>query len=48
MNQEYLSTVLLAPMGARLAHALSRRHLGLLFGTFLLIVAVRMVIRMFA
>ena len=42
------TTVLLAPLGAKLAHALSRRHLGLLFGTFLLIVAVRMGVRVFA
>jgi uncharacterized membrane protein YfcA len=39
------TTVLAAPLGARLAHALSKRHLTLLFGSFLLIVAIRMLIR---
>jgi uncharacterized membrane protein YfcA len=33
-----------APYGARLAHALSKRHLEIAFGLFLLIVAVRFVI----
>lgn len=37
------ATVLAAPLGVRLAHALSRRHLSLLFGSFLLLVAVRMI-----
>lgn len=36
------ATVILAPVGAKLAHALSRRHLSRLFGLFLLIVAIRM------
>ena len=39
------TTVLCAPLGARLAHALSRRALSLLFGIFLLIVAVRMLVQ---
>lgn len=39
------TTVLMAPFGARLAHAMNKRHLSLLFGSFLLIVAVRMLIR---
>lgn len=37
------TTILAAPLGVRLAHALSRRHLSLLFGSFLLLVAVRMI-----
>ena len=36
------TTVLMAPLGARLAHALSQRALSLLFGVFLLLIAVRM------
>jgi uncharacterized membrane protein YfcA len=39
------TTVLAAPLGARLAHAMNRRHLTLFFGVFLLIVAVRMILR---
>jgi uncharacterized membrane protein YfcA len=39
------TTVLFAPIGARLAHRMPRRTLGLLFGAFLLVVAVRMVLR---
>ena len=39
------TTVLAAPIGARLAHALDRCHLTLLFGCFLMIVAIRMLIR---
>jgi uncharacterized membrane protein YfcA len=39
------TTVLAAPYGARLAHALSKRHLTLLFGCFLLMVAIRMLAR---
>ena len=39
------TTVLAAPLGARLAHALSRRKLSLLFGLFLLIVASRMLLQ---
>jgi hypothetical protein len=34
-------TTLIAPYGARLAHALSRRSLEIAFGTFLLLVAAR-------
>ena len=34
-----------APWGAKLAHALSKRQLGVLFGVFLAIVAVRMLLR---
>ena len=36
------TTVLFAPVGARIAHAMSRRTLSLSFGGFLLIVAFRM------
>ena len=39
------TTVLCAPLGARLAHALSRRMLSLLFGAFLLLVAIRMLVQ---
>lgn len=38
------ATALAAPLGARLAHAMSRRHLSMIFGAFLLIVATRMLI----
>lgn len=38
-------TVLFAPLGAQLAHRLSRQHLNLVFGTFLLIVSARMLLR---
>jgi uncharacterized membrane protein YfcA len=38
---------LTAPLGARLAHALDRRHLSAAFGLFLLIVATRMLYRAF-
>lgn len=41
-------TYVIAPYGARLAHALTKRQLGLLFGLFLMIVAVRMLVRAFA
>ena len=37
-----VTTVLFAPLGAKIAHALPRRQLGALFGLFLLVVAVRM------
>jgi len=37
------TTVLAAPLGAKIAHALSRRILGMSFGVFLLLVAVRMI-----
>ncbi len=36
-----------APWGARLAHALSKRQLGVMFGIFLSVVAVRMLLRAF-
>ncbi len=36
------TTVLAAPLGAKIAHALSRRHLSFLFGVFLLLVSFRM------
>lgn len=36
-----------APWGARLAHALSKRQLSVMFGVFLSIVAVRMLVRAF-
>ncbi len=36
------ATVLCAPLGARIAHGLDRRRLSVLFGIFLLLVAVRM------
>lgn len=39
------ATVVAAPLGARIAHALSRRNLSLLFGLFLLLVSVRMFYR---
>ena len=39
------ATYLAAPLGVRLAHAMNKRHLTLLFGVFLLIVSVRMIIR---
>lgn len=38
-------TVLMAPVGARIAHSLSKRHLSLAFGIFLLIVSIRMLLR---
>ena len=41
------TTVLSAPLGARIAHALSRRHLSMAFGMFLLIVSVRMLYQTF-
>ena len=36
------ATVLCAPLGARIAHGLSRRQLNLVFGVFLLVAAIRM------
>ena len=42
------ATVLFAPVGARIAHALSRRWLSFLFGAFLLVVSIRMGLRAFA
>lgn len=42
------ATVLFAPLGAKIAHALPKRKLSILFGIFLFIVAVRMGLRAFA
>lgn len=39
------TTIAFAPLGAKLAHSLPRRHLSLLFGLFLFLVAGRMGIR---
>jgi uncharacterized membrane protein YfcA len=39
------ATFLAAPLGAAIAHRLSKRHLSLLFGVFLVIVSVRMFYR---
>jgi uncharacterized protein len=41
-------SMLTAPLGARLAHALSKRALSQLFGAFLFVVATRMLYRTFA
>jgi uncharacterized membrane protein YfcA len=40
-------TVLTAPLGAKIAHGLSRRALSVAFGLFLFIVAARMLYRTF-
>ncbi len=40
-------TVLAAPLGARLAHSMNQRQLTMIFGVFLLIVSIRMLIRTF-
>ena len=37
--------VLMAPLGAKLAHKLSKRHLGFAFGSFLMLIACRMLYR---
>jgi uncharacterized membrane protein YfcA len=42
------ATIVCAPLGARIAHALSRRTLSILFGIFLLLVALRMLSRALA
>ncbi|MDH3350014.1 MAG: sulfite exporter TauE/SafE family protein [Gammaproteobacteria bacterium] len=42
------ATVLFAPLGAKIAHALSRRVLSLLFGFFLFAIALRMTFRALA
>jgi uncharacterized membrane protein YfcA len=42
------ATVLFAPLGAKIAHALSRRSLSLLFGLFLSAIAIRMTLRALA
>ena len=39
------ATVLTAPLGARIAHAFSEKKLSMLFGTFLIIAAVRLFYR---
>jgi uncharacterized membrane protein YfcA len=39
------STVVAAPLGAKISHGLSRRQLGLAFGCFLLLTAARMAYR---
>jgi uncharacterized membrane protein YfcA len=39
------TTVLAAPLGARLAHSMNKQYLSALFGIFLLMVAVRMFLR---
>ena len=39
------TTVLLAPFGAKIAHGLSQRRLSMMFGAFLLLVAVRLFFR---
>jgi len=41
------ATFLAAPLGAKIAHALTQRQLGMAFGTFLMIVAARMLYRAF-
>lgn len=40
-----VTTVLTAPLGAKIAHRLSRRHLSMAFGLFLLAAAVRMLLQ---
>jgi uncharacterized membrane protein YfcA len=39
------ATVLVAPVGARIAHGLSRDQLNLVFGLFLLVASIRMFTR---
>ena len=39
------ATVLMAPLGARIAHGLSQKRLGVLFGVFLLVVSLRLFYR---
>ena len=39
------ATVWAAPIGAKIAHGLSKRHLSMLFGGFLLLVSCRMIYR---
>jgi uncharacterized membrane protein YfcA len=39
------ATILAAPFGARLAHAMNKRHLSLFFGVFLFIVSIRMLLQ---
>jgi uncharacterized membrane protein YfcA len=40
-------TIMAAPLGAKLAHSLSRRHLSLIFGVFLFLISARMFFRAF-
>jgi uncharacterized membrane protein YfcA len=40
-------TILTAPLGAKIAHSLSRRTLSVAFGVFLFVVALRMLYRTF-
>lgn len=40
-------SILMAPIGAKLAHKLSKRHLAMFFGCFIFIVSVRMLLRAF-
>ena len=42
------TTVLFAPLGAKIAHELSQRSLSLFFGLFLLAISIRMGLRIFA
>lgn len=42
------TTILTAPLGARIAHAVSERRLSLLFGLFLALVAIRLLLRALA
>jgi uncharacterized membrane protein YfcA len=42
------TTILTAPLGARIAHAVSERRLSLLFGLFLALVAIRLFLRALA
>jgi len=39
------TTVLFAPLGAKIAHGLNKRTLSLVFGVFLLVVSIRMLLR---
>ena len=41
------ATVLAAPLGARMAHSMNQRQLTMIFGIFLFIVSIRMLIRTF-
>ena len=42
------TTILTAPLGARLAHSFSEKRLSLLFGLFLVLVSVRLFLRALA
>lgn len=39
------ATIIAAPLGARIAHSMSRRRLGIVFGFFLLLISARMIYR---